>query len=118
MTHVAGTVAANGLIKGIAPDATLLAYRVLGPGGTGSTANVIAGIERAVQDGDGAENVQFLKKRMEALSNNTLFHGMEYTEDIHKLNEWMPLVMNGRKTDEPIAATKIDSGTDSLRGEK
>ncbi|KMK78015.1 malate dehydrogenase (quinone) [Alkalihalobacillus pseudalcaliphilus] len=60
----------------------------------------------------GAENVQFLKKRMEALSNNTLFHGMEYTEDIHKLNEWMPLVMNGRKTDEPIAATKIDSGTD------
>ncbi len=31
-THVAGTVAANGTIKGVAPDATLLAYRVLGPG--------------------------------------------------------------------------------------
>ncbi|MED4081397.1 S8 family serine peptidase [Halalkalibacterium halodurans] len=50
-THVAGTVAANGLIKGVAPDANLLAYRVLGPGGRGSTAGVIAGIERAVQDG-------------------------------------------------------------------
>ena len=50
-SHVAGTVAANGLIKGVAPDATLLAYRVLGPGGRGSTANVIAGIERGVQDG-------------------------------------------------------------------
>ncbi|MTI94293.1 MAG: peptidase S8 [Firmicutes bacterium] len=50
-THVAGTVAANGLIKGVAPDATLLAYRVLGPGGSGTTENVIAGIERAVQDG-------------------------------------------------------------------
>lgn len=50
-THVAGTVAANGLIKGVAPEATLLAYRVLGPGGSGSTANVVAGIERAVLDG-------------------------------------------------------------------
>ncbi len=50
-THVAGTVAANGLIKGVAPEATLLAYRVLGPGGSGSTEGVVAGIERAVQDG-------------------------------------------------------------------
>ncbi|MBU9711340.1 S8 family serine peptidase [Evansella tamaricis] len=50
-THVAGTVAANGLIKGVAPEANLLAYRVLGPGGSGSTENVLAGIERAVQDG-------------------------------------------------------------------
>ncbi|WP_017729081.1 S8 family serine peptidase [Halalkalibacterium ligniniphilum] len=50
-THVAGTVAANGLIKGVAPEANLLAYRVLGPGGSGTTANVVAGIERAVQDG-------------------------------------------------------------------
>ncbi|MFT9599789.1 S8 family serine peptidase [Mesobacillus sp.] len=50
-THVSGTVAANGQIKGVAPNAKLLAYRVLGPGGSGTTENVIAGIERAVQDG-------------------------------------------------------------------
>lgn len=50
-THVSGTVAANGQIKGVAPDAKLLAYRVLGPGGSGTTENVIAGIEQAVQDG-------------------------------------------------------------------
>lgn len=56
-THVAGTVAANGLIKGVAPEATLLAYRVLGPGGSGTTANVIAGIERAVQDGADVMNL-------------------------------------------------------------
>ncbi|WP_110111919.1 S8 family serine peptidase [Bacillus sp. CGMCC 1.16541] len=49
-THVAGTVAANGNIKGVAPDATLLAYRVLGPGGSGSTENVVAAIDRAVED--------------------------------------------------------------------
>ncbi|KAB2336348.1 S8 family serine peptidase [Cytobacillus depressus] len=56
-SHVAGTVAANGLIKGVAPDATLLAYRVLGPGGRGTTANVIAGIEKAVQDGADVMNL-------------------------------------------------------------
>lgn len=56
-THVSGTIAANGLIKGIAPDASLLAYRVLGPGGSGTTANVIAGIERAVQDGADVMNL-------------------------------------------------------------
>ena len=56
-THVAGTVAANGQIKGVAPDATLLAYRVLGPGGSGTTQNVIAGIERAVLDGADVMNL-------------------------------------------------------------
>jgi minor extracellular serine protease Vpr len=57
-THVAGTVAANGdYIKGVAPEATLLSYRVLGPGGSGSTQNVIAGIERAVQDGADVMNL-------------------------------------------------------------
>lgn len=56
-SHVAGTVAANGLIKGVAPDATLLAYRVLGPGGSGTTENVIAGIEKAVQDGADVMNL-------------------------------------------------------------
>ncbi|MFV8829488.1 S8 family peptidase [Alkalihalobacterium sp. APHAB7] len=49
-THVAGTVAANGGIKGVAPEANLLAYRVLGPDG-GTTEDVVAGIELAVKDG-------------------------------------------------------------------
>ncbi|WP_423734747.1 S8 family serine peptidase [Alkalibacillus haloalkaliphilus] len=56
-SHVAGTIAANGAIKGVAPDATLLAYRVLGPGGSGATADVIAGIERAVEDGADVMNL-------------------------------------------------------------
>ncbi len=56
-THVAGTVAADGGIKGVAPDATLLAYRVLGPGGSGSTENVIAGVEKAVEDGADVMNL-------------------------------------------------------------
>ncbi|MED4015153.1 S8 family serine peptidase [Sutcliffiella cohnii] len=49
-THVAGTVAANGGIKGVAPEASLIAYRVLGPNG-GTTEDVVASVELAVQDG-------------------------------------------------------------------
>lgn len=44
-THVAGT------ILDIAPEADIYAYRVLGPYGSGTTEDVIAGIERAVLDG-------------------------------------------------------------------
>ncbi|MFC8684812.1 malate:quinone oxidoreductase [Brevibacillus porteri] len=60
----------------------------------------------------GEKNVSFLKKRFEALANNPLFQGMEYSDDPEKLKEWIPLIMEGRASNEPIAATKIDSGTD------
>ncbi|WHY91961.1 malate:quinone oxidoreductase [Neobacillus cucumis] len=60
----------------------------------------------------GEENVEFLKKRFQALSNIPLFEGMEFSEDPEKLMEWIPLIMEGRTSQEAIAATKIDSGTD------
>ncbi|GGM32638.1 minor extracellular protease vpr [Paraliobacillus quinghaiensis] len=50
-THVAGIIAANGKMKGIAPDADLYAYRALGPGGAGTSVQVMAALERAVKDG-------------------------------------------------------------------
>jgi minor extracellular serine protease Vpr len=49
-THVAGIIAANGKLKGVAPDAKILAYRALGPGGGGTTENVLAAIEQAIKD--------------------------------------------------------------------
>jgi malate dehydrogenase (quinone) len=60
----------------------------------------------------GEQNVTFLQKRFAALSNSPLFQGMEFSDDPDKLTEWIPLIMEGRKGNEPIAATKIDSGTD------
>ena len=60
----------------------------------------------------GENSVTFLKKRFEALSNNPLFQGMEFSDDPEKLMEWIPVIMEGRTVNEPIAATKIDSGTD------
>lgn len=49
-THVSGIIAANGKVKGIAPEAELYAYRALGPGGKGSTETVIAAIEAVIKD--------------------------------------------------------------------
>jgi len=60
----------------------------------------------------GEQDVTFLKKRYEALSNNLLFQGMEFSNDPEKLKEWIPLMMKNRVINNPIAATKIDSGTD------
>lgn len=60
----------------------------------------------------GEQNVKFLRKRYEAMSAHPLFQGMEFTQDPGKLREWVPLMMKDRKLEEPIAATKIDSGTD------
>ncbi|MEQ6377003.1 S8 family serine peptidase [Bacillaceae bacterium S4-13-56] len=50
-THVAGVIGANGDMKGIAPDVSLYSYRALGPGGSGTSVQVIAAIEKAVKDG-------------------------------------------------------------------
>lgn len=50
-THVAGIIAANGKVKGVAPDAEIYAYRALGPGGSGSSIQVIAAMEKALKDG-------------------------------------------------------------------
>lgn len=60
----------------------------------------------------GEENVAFLKKRYEALVKIPLFQGMEFSDDPEKLKEWFPLIMEGRTDKVPIAATRIDSGTD------
>lgn len=60
----------------------------------------------------GADNVRFLKNRFEALTQVPLFKGMEFSDSPEKLKEWIPLIMEGRTSSEPIAATKIDSGTD------
>ncbi|WP_369902127.1 S8 family serine peptidase [Bacillus manliponensis] len=56
-THVAGTIAAQKknnadyAVKGVAPEVDLYAYRVLGPWGSGSTEGVLAGIDKAIEDG-------------------------------------------------------------------
>jgi len=60
----------------------------------------------------GSEDVAFLKKRFEALSANPLYHGMEFSEDKEVIAKWIPLIMEGRDTNEAVAATRMQTGTD------
>ena len=60
----------------------------------------------------GEENVQFLRRRFDALTANHCYKGMEYTEDKSRLAEWIPLVMEGRDPGETVAATRMHTGTD------
>ncbi|WP_180233028.1 S8 family serine peptidase [Bacillus sp. AFS055030] len=56
-THVSGIIAGRGknntdyAVTGVAPDADLYVYRVLGKFGSGSTENVLGGIDKAISDG-------------------------------------------------------------------
>jgi malate dehydrogenase (quinone) len=66
---------------------------------------------------EGQENVDALKKRFLELRKNILFSDMEYTEFESILNIWMPLVMQGRDPEIPVAATRMNRGTDVDFGE-
>ncbi|WP_438449207.1 malate:quinone oxidoreductase [Gorillibacterium sp. sgz5001074] len=60
----------------------------------------------------GEQNVSFLKKRHETMSKHPLFHGMEFSDRPEQLADWIPLIMKDRNGNEPIAATRIETGTD------
>ena len=61
----------------------------------------------------GDKDVLYLKKRYQALTANALFEGMKYSEDFDTLNQWMPLMMEGRNPNaEKLAATRMEIGTD------
>lgn len=60
----------------------------------------------------GAENRDFLRKRYRALTAHPLYYGMEYSEDAKQIEEWIPLVMEGRDRGEIVTATRMITGTD------
>ena len=60
----------------------------------------------------GDENVAFLRDRYKAMSAHHCYHGMEYSEDHREIGQWVPLVMEGRDKTQPIAATRMITGTD------
>ena len=60
----------------------------------------------------GGENVNFLRKRYDAMSRHHCFAGMEYSEEQAELTQWMPLIMEGRDAAQPVAGTRMLTGTD------
>jgi len=59
-----------------------------------------------------AENIAFLRQRYGQLNQLPAFSAMRWSEDPVELAEWMPLVMEGRDPQQPVAATRIERGTD------
>ncbi|GAA0386689.1 S8 family serine peptidase [Paenibacillus motobuensis] len=112
-SHVSGVIAGRGVghegqpgITGVAPEAEVHAYKVLGPYGSGSTANVIAGIERAVQ-----EKMDVINLSLGSETNN------ERSADAVAVNNAMAagtitVVSNGNSG--PADATVTDPGTAEL----
>lgn len=60
----------------------------------------------------GANNVAFLKKRFETLSAHHCYAGMEFSDDKKQIEEWIPLVMEGRPASDVVAATHMVTGSD------
>ncbi len=60
----------------------------------------------------GDDQVAFLKSRFAGMSAHHFFREMEFTTDPKKIGAWAPLLTEGRDPAMPIAATKMDGGTD------
>ncbi|MFD4365953.1 malate dehydrogenase (quinone) [Rhodococcus sp. NPDC058521] len=66
----------------------------------------------------GDRDVTYLRERFATMETLLLRTApMEYTEDPAKIAEWAPLLMRGRRSHEPMAATRAESGTDVDFGE-
>ncbi|MGB0993304.1 MAG: malate:quinone oxidoreductase [Akkermansiaceae bacterium] len=60
----------------------------------------------------GSENVEFLRKRHKTMQAHHFFEEMQYSEDRETISDWTPLLTQGRDVNEPIAVTRVDTGTD------
>ena len=60
----------------------------------------------------GAADQAFLRRRHETMTGHHFFAEMEYSEDPATIAKWAPLLLDGRRGDEPLAATRAEGGTD------
>ncbi len=60
----------------------------------------------------GAADVDYLRRRYEALRTHPRFTGLEFSDDPATIAAWAPLVMAGRAPGEPVAATRAADGLD------
>ncbi|PPC95378.1 MAG: malate dehydrogenase (quinone) [Methylotenera sp.] len=60
----------------------------------------------------GKDDVEFLRQRYALLKQHPLFSDMQFSDDPNILQSWMPLIMQNRKANQKVAATRVDYGTD------
>lgn len=60
----------------------------------------------------GEANVEYLRKRYDALTREPLFEGIEFSDDPRTIYGWAPLLMRQRDKSQIVAATRVSAGTD------
>lgn len=60
----------------------------------------------------GEADVDYLRRRWEALRTHPLFSDLEFTTDREVIAGWAPTLVEGRDPAEPVAATRSTAGTD------
>lgn len=60
----------------------------------------------------GEKMVGFLKERHKGMANHHFFETMTYSTDREEIGKWAPLLVEDRDPKVPIAATKMNEGTD------
>lgn len=60
----------------------------------------------------GADDVDYLEKRYEAMKRSFMFDTIEFTKDIETMKTWFPLIANGRTPEEHTAASRVGRGAE------
>jgi len=60
----------------------------------------------------GDDNVDFLRKRYDLLSEQHQFSAIEFSDDPDVIRKWLPLVMENRNSSDKVAATRVAYGSD------
>ncbi|MBM3575858.1 MAG: malate dehydrogenase (quinone) [Alphaproteobacteria bacterium] len=60
----------------------------------------------------GTEHAAFLRKRFEKMSQHHCYEGMNFSDSSLEISTWAPLIIEGRELTQPIAATRMLTGTD------
>ncbi len=71
-THVAGIIAANGTLKGVAPDAKIVAVKVLDNTGSGFISDIIDGINWCVENAE-KYNIKVISMSLGSYSTNSTY---------------------------------------------
>jgi malate dehydrogenase (quinone) len=58
------------------------------------------------------DQIAFLAKRHATMAAHHCFRGMEFSDDRAQIQEWIPLVMEGRDPDQEVAVTRMVTGSD------
>jgi malate dehydrogenase (quinone) len=58
------------------------------------------------------EQVAYLRERSARLADHHFFRSMEFTTDLDRIAGWAPLLVEGRRGVEPVAASRMETGTE------